>query len=51
MDSALAPVGSVSEYFYEHTPAENSPKLIKVFSDIRGFIAQKMETATVAELI
>ncbi|MGE4489213.1 MAG: Rrf2 family transcriptional regulator [Kiritimatiellales bacterium] len=51
MDGALAPVGSVSEYFYEHTPIENSPKLIRIFGDIRDFIAQKMETTTFADLI
>jgi Rrf2 family transcriptional regulator, cysteine metabolism repressor len=31
MDGALAPVYSVSEYFYEPTPIERSEKLLRIF--------------------
>ena len=51
MDGALAPVGSVSRYFYEHTPIEKSRKLIAVFKDIRDYISDKMEKTTFAELV
>lgn len=51
MDGALAPVGSVSRYFYEHTPIEKSKKLIAVFKDIRDYISAKMEKTTFADLI
>ena len=51
MDGALAPVGSVSQYFYEHTPVEKSKKLIAVFKDIRDYISKKMESTTFADLM
>ncbi len=51
LDGALAPVLSVSEYFYEPSPIEQSRELIGVFSEIREFIAQKMEKTTLADLL
>ncbi len=51
MDGALAPVLSVSEYYYEPTPVEKSPKLLKVFSEIRNYVADVLEKTTFADLI
>ena len=51
MDGALAPVYSVSEYFYEHTPIERSDKLIKVFKEIRDFVSDKLEGITFDQLL
>ena len=51
MDGALAPVGSVSTYFYESTPIEQNKNLIKVFKEIRDHIAKKMEKTTFAQLV
>ena len=51
MDGALAPVYSVSKYFYEHTPIERSQKLLKLFREIRDFIANKMESTTLDQLL
>lgn len=51
MDGALAPVESVSTYFYEHTPIENSKKLILLFKDIRDWGVKKLETTTFEDLI
>jgi len=51
MDGALAPVESVSKYFYEKTPIEKNKQLINVFKDIRDYIARKMEKTTFADLI
>ena len=51
MDGALAPVYSVSEYFYEHTPTERSPKLINVFREIRDYVATKLENLTFDQLV
>lgn len=51
MDGALAPVESVSEYFYESTPIEQNKPLLAVFKEIRDYIAQKMEKTTFANLI
>lgn len=50
MDGALAPVESVSEAFYGHTPIERQPSLVQLFRDIRDYVAQKLETTTLAEL-
>lgn len=50
MDGALAPVESVSKYFYESTPIEQNKALINVFKDIRDYVAKKMETTTFADL-
>jgi Rrf2 family protein len=50
MDGALAPVESVSKYFYEPTPIEKSRKLIKLFKEIRDYISNKMEKTTFADM-
>ena len=51
MDGALAPVGSVSRFFYDHTPIEKSPKLVALFTEIRNHVARKLETTTLRDLI
>jgi len=51
MDGALAPVESVSKYFYAHTPIEGQPKLLAVFRDIRDYVADKLEKTTFADII
>lgn len=51
MDGPLAPVESVSKYFYSETPIQQSEELIKVFRDIRDYIANKLETTTFADLL
>jgi Rrf2 family protein len=50
MDGPLAPVESVSRYFYEHTPIEKSRKLLAVFRRIRDYVADTLEQVTFAEL-
>ncbi|MBF0441687.1 MAG: Rrf2 family transcriptional regulator [Oligoflexales bacterium] len=49
-DGALAPTDSVSYYFYESTPIEHEIKLIKVFKNIRDYVAKKLEHATIADV-
>jgi len=51
MDGALAPVESVSTYFFEHTPIERSPKLLAVMKRIRDYIARTLEQLTFADLV
>mgnify|MGYP001268948250 CR=1 FL=1 len=51
MDGALAPVESVSTYFFEHTPIEKSPKLLDVFRQIRNYISDTLEHLTFRDLI
>lgn len=50
MDGALAPVESVSTYFYEETPISQNEKLLSVFREIRDYISDKMESVTIADL-
>jgi len=50
LDGALAPVESVSRYFYEPTPISRSPALLEVFGAIRDFVSEKMESTTFADL-
>ena len=51
MDGALAPVDSVSQYFYEPTPIEKSKEMIILFKDIRDYVAKKLEKTTFADLL
>lgn len=51
MDGALAPVESVSTYFFEHTPIEKSPKLLDVFRDIRNYVSDTLERLSFNDLI
>ncbi|MGD8400144.1 MAG: Rrf2 family transcriptional regulator [Bacillota bacterium] len=51
IDGPLAPVESVSHYFYGPSPIEQAPKLLAVFQDIRDYTAQKLEQVSLAELI
>lgn len=51
MDGALAPVESVSIFFYRNTPIEKNEKLKLILKDIRDYIAYKLENITFADLI
>lgn len=50
LDGALAPTESVSHYFYESTPIEHEEGLLKVFSEIRDYISDKLEKTTIADI-
>lgn len=50
IDGPLAPVGSVSKYFYETTPSEQSKKMMGVLRNIRDYISDTMEKTTFADL-
>lgn len=51
MDGALAPTSAVSKYFFEHTPLEKEAKIMKVFKEIRDYIAKKVETLKISDLV
>lgn len=51
IDGPLAPVGSVSKYFYEASPIEQSKKMMGLLKNIRDYISDMMETTTFADLI
>jgi Rrf2 family protein len=50
-DGALAPTESVSRYFYEPTPIEREPKLLDLFREIRDWVATRMESTTLADMM
>lgn len=51
IDGALAPVDSASEYFFAHTPIEQSQKVSSLLREIRDHIAVKLEKTTLADLL
>ena len=51
MDGALAPVESVSKFFFRHGPIEQNANLLNLFKNIRDYIADKLETTTLADMI
>ncbi|OHD63787.1 MAG: Rrf2 family transcriptional regulator [Spirochaetes bacterium RBG_13_51_14] len=51
MDGALAPVYSVSTYFYEKTPIEQNKKMLKILKEIRDYVAEKLEKTTLADIV
>ncbi len=51
LDGAIAPVGSASKYFHEHTPIERSTGLINLFREIRDYTANKLEATSFADLV
>ena len=50
-DGALAPVESVSSYFFEHTPIEKSPALLSLFQEIRDYISSLMEKTSLEDIL
>ncbi len=51
MDGALAPVESVSTYFYESTPIEKNPKMVALLKDIRDYISGILEATSLKNLL
>ena len=51
MDGPLASTESVSKYFFSHTPLENERKIIRVFKEIRDYIAARLEALKLADLV
>ncbi len=50
-DGAIASTESVSEHFYESTPIEKEKKLVHVFRGIRDYVAKKLETTTIGDML
>ncbi len=51
IDGPIAPIASVSTYFYQHTPSEQNSKLLSCFQDIRDYTARKLESITLDQFI
>ena len=50
MDGPLAPIGSVSRYFYKPTVIDKEKKLIKIMKNIRDYISSKLESTTLKDI-
>lgn len=51
IDGPIAPVGSVSKFFYEKTPISQNKKLLSIFKEIRDYVSDKMENTYISDLI
>ena len=51
MDGALAPTESVSKYYYSDTPLAKEKNIIKVFKEIRDYIAKRLETMKLSDVV
>ena len=51
IDGPLAPVQSVSTYYYAATPVEQNYKLLHLLKEIRDYVAIKMEETKFSDLI
>ncbi len=50
MDGALAPTESVSKYFFSSTPLSGEKQIIKVFKEIRDYVADRLEALKLSDL-
>jgi Rrf2 family cysteine metabolism transcriptional repressor len=50
-DGPLAPTESVSRYFYEATPIERAPRILRVMRQIRDHVSRVLETTTIADVM
>jgi Rrf2 family cysteine metabolism transcriptional repressor len=50
LDGALAPIESVSTYFYEPTPVEREKRLLRVFKEIRDVVSSRLEKTSLADV-
>jgi len=50
MDGALAPTEAASKYFYSETPLTKEKKVIRVFREIRDYVAWKLEDLKLSDL-
>lgn len=51
MDGALAPTESVSVYFFSPTPLLKEKQFIKIFKEIRDYIANRLESLKLSDLV
>ena len=51
MDGALAPTESVSRFFFSTTPLSKEKQLIKVFKEIRDYVADRLEALKLSDVV
>jgi len=50
-DGPLAPTPSASKYFYRSTPLEQEKKILRLMREIRDYIAQRLESLTLKDML
>ena len=50
-DGALAPTESTSRYFYKPSPIERERRLLRVFREVRDLVSNRLEAATIADML
>ena len=50
-DGALAPTESTSRYFYQPSPIERERRLLRVFREVRDLVSNRLEAATIGDMI
>ncbi|MHC4622425.1 MAG: RrF2 family transcriptional regulator [Planctomycetota bacterium] len=50
MDGALAPTESVSKYFFSATPLSREKQVMKIFKEIRDYVAGRLEALKLSDL-
>jgi Rrf2 family transcriptional regulator, cysteine metabolism repressor len=50
-DGALAPTESASKYFYKPSPIEKERRLLRLFKEIRDLVSNRLEAATIADML
>jgi Rrf2 family cysteine metabolism transcriptional repressor len=51
MDGALAPTESVSKYFFSNTPLVKEKQIIRIFKEIRDYIADRLESLKLSDVV
>ena len=50
-DGALAPTESTSKHFYGPSPIEKERRLLRLFREIRDLVSNRLEPATIADML
>jgi Rrf2 family transcriptional regulator, cysteine metabolism repressor len=50
-DGALAPTESTSKHFYGPSPIEKERRLLRLFREIRDLVSNRLEAATIADML
>ncbi|MCX8044628.1 MAG: Rrf2 family transcriptional regulator [Desulfobacterota bacterium] len=50
-DGPLAPTPSASKFFYRETPLEQEKKILRVMKEIRDYIAERLESLTLQDML
>ena len=50
-DGALAPTESTSRHFYRPSPIEKERRLLRLFREIRDLVSNRLEAATIADML